>query len=231
MRILRNYLNSLNNAPFIPANPNPWYALYNSEVDDVFIDKQFGGLPLFSDNYETTFKLIRATINRNNYKWTKLYNTMIAQYDILNPYRMEISTEETIGETNTTMSYGSRTTTTNIGSRSGATTDYTVPFDSDSEVETGKSTSTSQQASDSEVVGARTDTIKGEEKVNGVESERKGNLGLKTTASILEEERRLAQFDLLKIIITDIVKEVVLPIFEDEQEWISYLTPAEGLVW
>lgn len=66
---------------------------------------------------------------------------------------------------------------------------------------------------DSENVGAHTDVLSKEAYKDEIEITRQGNIGTKTTQSMIQEEREVANFDLASIICKDIVKKICIAVY------------------
>ena len=66
---------------------------------------------------------------------------------------------------------------------------------------------------DTEGVGAHTDTVNKNQYQDSIHIVRQGNIGTKTSQSMIKEEREIAKFNVIKIIAKDIVKEIAFGIY------------------
>lgn len=193
-----------------------------SQIFDLKTKVNYGNLQLLSDDFTTTQFLIMATVNENDYKWRTLFNTTVLEYNPI--WNVD-------GTATTTTQYGEHTKTTNNGQRketnvngAGKTTENNkfsaYPFndstkttteETDSTIDTAEKTNTqtTDAVTDSEISSTHTDTIT---------EERKGNIGVTSTQSLIEQERKVANFNFLKIVIKDIIKDITVPIWIDESE-------------
>ena len=121
--------------------------------------------------------------------WEKLYYTTIVEYDPIENYNR---TEEWTDTGKTTANIENSSNTTD-GSTS---TEQVQGFDSASFVDRNKTTS----AGTSNTNGKSNQT---ENSTNTRKGVTKGNIGVTTTQQMIEEERRIAQFDIYSQIVAD----------------------------
>ena len=66
---------------------------------------------------------------------------------------------------------------------------------------------------DSETVNPYNDTLNKNQYQDSIHIVRQGNIGTKTSQSMIKEEREIAKFNVIKIIAKDIVKEITFGIY------------------
>lgn len=121
--------------------------------------------------------------------WEKLYKTTVVEYDPIENYNRTEEWTDT-GKTNANSEIYSKST---VG---GVSTDQVQGFDSASFVDRNKTAS----SSDSNTSGKSNQT---ENSTNTRKGVAKGNIGVTTTQQMLEEERRIAKFDIYSQIVAD----------------------------
>ena len=211
MEYLRN-----NNLPLIPqivANTYSYltdYLRYYIELDNFFRKNNSDLLlsinNLKDDNEIVTYcyGLITSNFIVNNYKYEKLYKTMLVEYDPIENYNRIEKNTTTHGTVSTTMQYGDRNNISTTDGKTDTSTEKISTFDSDvlkpnseNSVNYGinKVTSIDSSHSDTTTINGYTDTI---------ESNIHGNIGTLTTQTMLTSERQLALFSFYTIIFNDI---------------------------
>lgn len=121
--------------------------------------------------------------------WEKLYKTTVVDYNPIENYNRTEEWTDT-GKTNANSEIYSTST---VG---GVSTDQVQGFDSASFVDRNKTAS----SSDSNTSGKSNQT---ENSTNTRKGVAKGNIGVTTTQQMIEEERRIAHFDIYSQIVAD----------------------------
>ena len=121
--------------------------------------------------------------------WEKLYKTTVVEYNPIENYNRTEEWTDT-GKTNANSEVYSKST---VG---GTSTEQVQGFDSASFVDRNKTTS----SSDSSTSGNSNQT---ENSTNTRKGVAKGNIGVTTTQQMIEEERRIAHFDIYSQIVAD----------------------------
>ena len=143
-------------------------------------------------------------------KWQKLYDTITAQYDALNPYDMTINEEttDTLTSSGTNSSNkldnGSRTSNETI---SGERDDSSYGFNSPQAVPTDESQNSSESSASDEISNSSTiETSNEYTRSNPTTREltRKGNIGNITKQELLEKERDVWQWQIWDVIFKDL---------------------------
>lgn len=136
----------------------------------------------------------------NEYKYTRLYNTTIQEYNPIHNYDSTSETTTIYGEMNNTSQNGEiNSTNTSI--------DSTTTFLSNTENEKQKNINTSMVSPTTSTtnIGTHTDTIS---------TKTSGNIGVTTTAQLLMGERQLALFSFFKVVFEDIINALCLDFYE-----------------
>lgn len=205
-----------NNLPLIPQVVVNTYSYLSDylhhyiELDNFFrkinSDLLLSTNNLKDDNEIITYcyGLITSNFIINNYKYDKLYNTMLVEYNPIENYdRKEINTT-THGTVSTTMQYGDRNNISTTDAKTDVSTEKISTFDSDvlnpnseNSVNYGinKITNIDSSHSDTSTTNGYTDKI---------ESSIHGNIGVTTTQQMLTSERQIALFSFYAIIFNDI---------------------------
>lgn len=121
--------------------------------------------------------------------WEKLYHTTVVKYDPIENYNR---TEEWM-DTEETIASAENSSNTTDG---GTSTEQVQGFDSASFVDRNKTTADGN----SNTTGKSNQT---ENRINTRKGVAKGNIGVTTTQQMLEEERRIAKFDIYSQIVAD----------------------------
>lgn len=157
-----------------------WRMMYGERVVLPFIVDQFEQLPDTFMDY-----LCQMIVNTFGYKWKTLYNTTVLVYNPIENYSMN----ETREKNNTSTA----TNKTDVGINT-----FVSPFDSDTDlVEEGATKTGTSANTDAESVE--------DEKIT-----RSGNIGTTTTQMMIESERELARFNLVKICLQDLAEFLTL---------------------
>ena len=194
----------------------------NKDIMDAWVLNNYGGLLLLNDDISVTKTLVNACIQSNDYKWKKLYETTVLTYNpIWNVEATETRTTE-YGEHVTTQNNGERIETMVNGERQNTSNQKlsSYPFD------TGAKTATEE--TDESVINAQsTDTRTNNAVVDSTTSNthtdketltRSGNIGVTSTQKLINEERQVAEFQFINVMLMDIVTDITIPVWEESEE-------------
>lgn len=211
MEYLRN-----NNLPLIPqivANTYSYltdYLRYYIELDNFFrkinSDLLLVDNNLKDDNEIITYYhgLITSNFIINNYKYDKLYNTMLAEYNPIENYdRKEINTT-THGTVLTTMQYGDRNNVSTTDAKTDTSTEKISTFDSDVLKPNSENLVNYGINKVTSVDSSHSDTSTTNEYIDKIESNIHGNIGVTTAQQMLTSERQIALFSFYTVIFNDI---------------------------
>lgn len=165
---------------FTPDDNVTWRMMYGDRVVLPFIVEQFEQLPDTFMDY-----LCQMIVNTFGYKWKTLYNTTVLAYNPIENYSMVESREKDNTST--------ATANTDVGVNT-----FVSPFDSDTDLieegatKTGTSANTAAESNENEKIT------------------RSGNIGTTTTQMMIESERELARFNLVKICLQDLAEFLTL---------------------
>lgn len=184
--------NSFNDLEYLA----PYFAA-PSDYDIEYGLIRFPGLALVSNDIVIVDALVRNCVRSNAYKWEKLYNTTLLEYNpIWNVDGTETETHD-IGRVHTKNDYGNSSSTATASQ---------VPDDMTTEKEVGKSETVRNAYSDEETTDSRQDVIT---------RVRSGNIGVTKTQDMINDERKVAEFNYIKIIMTDLINSISYPYFEE----------------
>ena len=221
MEHLRN-----NNLPLIPqivANTYLYltdYLRYYIELDN-FFRKINSELLLSTNNIENDndivtyyYGLITSNFIVNNYKYEKLYNTMLVEYNPIENYdRKELNTT-THGTVSTTMQYGDRNNTSTTDAKTDTSTEKISTFDSDTLKPNSENSVNYGINKITNIDSSHSDTSTTNEYTDKIESSIHGNIGVTTTQQMLTSERQIALFSFYTIIFNDITDLITLGVWD-----------------
>lgn len=170
----------------------------------------FGKLEMLPYDDSTIYNAIIATIHQNApYKWTKLLESTLFEY---NPIWNVDGTEKTeYGAKSKTNTNGARSVTNSNGARTTENTSYVVPYDLTEERKTGKDTTTAAAVTDSQTSAESTDTEA--ENAHTDTITRSGNIGVTSTQSLIDQQRRIVDFNFYSHVLADIITAITQPYF------------------
>lgn len=159
---------------------------------------QFPGLALVSNDIVIVDALVRNCVRSNAYKWEKLYKTTLLEYNpIWNVDGTETETHD----------IGARKTTNNYDYTKSTGTASQVPDDMTTEKEVAKNVSE---------MDAREDTVSEESAQDVITRVRSGNIGVTKTQDMIKDERDVANFNYIKIVMTDVINSISYPYFVED---------------
>lgn len=145
--------------------------------------------------------LANTIASRYKHKWNEIYKVMYATYNPLENFNINENTSESKEEKNIT---DKNSTKTGNDSRDINNNDFNFGFNSIDPNQTGKSTSSDLINYNSIVNNKDTITITKDPNKNIITRERSGNIGVKTTQSLIQEEIELRKYNFINTIMTDI---------------------------
>ena len=193
--------------------------IFKKRYFNFYISEEFGDV---NDYMEES---IAELFTINNYKYSRLWESTQQEYNMIDNYdKNSTITITKSGKQKETMKNGdvmstvdSETSdTTNIGERK--TTNKVSPYDSNNMYDSNSSTIDDTQDSNINKVDGTTRTIKGDD-VRTTEYENysetttehtRGNIGVTTSAQMLQGERELAVFSFWDVVIEDLVNYVLI---------------------
>lgn len=224
-RTLSDFISANNDVFIFPYDNNTYKVEYenNKELINIVLKNKFGELPLLLENDNDTISLIQATLLINKYKIDTLWNTTNLEYNpIWNVDGTETTTTE-YGEHTTNKEYGERIKNSDYGEKKTNSNFFNFPYDDNTNAyQTNKDDTTQlansdvfteESASDSETSLQHTDTVT---------IERQGNIGVKSTQSMILEEREIANFSFWNVVIEMVAKEITIPYYESEVDRCSW---------
>lgn len=178
-----------------------WLTPYFEAAEDYDLEYAgivFPNLAIVSNDIVIVDALVRTCVRANAYKWEKLYKTTLLEYNpIWNVDGTEIEEHE-IGERKTTNNYDN--------SKSTATASQ-VPDDMTSEKEVAKNVSE---------MDAREDVVTEAEAFDKITRTRSGNIGVTKTQDMINDERDVADFNYIKVIMTDVINAISYPYYVED---------------
>lgn len=160
----------------------------------------------FYDNYifvpeKVYFHLANTISDRFKHKWNELYLLMYNKYNPIHNYSMEYLEKNSKKETK---EYDLNNSNSGSDNRSGNGKDYNFGFNSTSKSQTGESESSDTINYGRNEAKTGTETISSNADDNIKTIERSGNIGVKTTQSMMKEEIEVRQYSIVKQIFEDI---------------------------
>lgn len=190
------------------------YFQHNDAFDTAALLKD-GNLIMASDDYTIIFNTINAIVHQlAPYKWAKLLETLTLDYNPI--WNVDGTTTTVYGEHITTDANGERHTSVSNGQRHTNNVLYTVPYDTSTEQKTGRDETTTDAFADSTTTDAVTDTS-----TSGAHTDtetRQGNIGVASTQNLINQERDVVDFNLYRVILSDIIEAITIPVYEIEDE-------------
>lgn len=176
------------------SHSEEWLApvIANASYYDVYYLKyKYGTLETISEDTEEILNiLVEAAISSHAYKWSKLYDTTVLEYNPIWNYD---------GETTITEVRGERHEEDTIGASKIVSDSRTAPTDSAIVRDVGQTETNADEKTDIHTANEYTDTI----------TETKGgNQGTTTTQKMISEERDISIFNYIDIIYKDIINTI-----------------------
>lgn len=194
-----------------------------TQVLDVECKEKYASLRLIRETDDVSLynNLIRSCCIRNHYKWLTLWETMSLKYDPVANVEEHTVVTTVYGTHETVEDIGQRNETTVTGERktNGTEKGNTFPYNDPNQMkQTAQNTfdNTTSAANDSKTTKPTQDTTTSMEHTDTVTTDRKGNIGVKSSQSLVLEQREVALLDFYSVIYEDIVETCTIPVFESE---------------
>lgn len=183
----------------IPTNDAPDYLEDYVDnpvnIDHYYLGIKYASLETVTDDLSEFLEDVGVACGLFAYKWQKLYDTTQLEYNPLWNVDATITEERDIA---------ARHNEDTIGGADVTTTNGAAPYDSDTFHDTNQSNTVSLEHVDEHDEDAYLDTIT---------TTRQGNIGVTTAAQLIEGERKIADMNMLDIIMADIINFVTYPYF------------------
>ena len=218
-RTLSDFISANNDIFVFPYDNGTYIVEYenNKDLINTVLKNKYGELPLLHENDNDTLSLIQATLLINKYKLDTLWNTTNLVYNpIWNVDGTETTTTE-YGEHTTNKEYGERIKNNDYGEKKTNSNFFNFPYDdSVNAYQTNKDDTTQLASSDTFTEESATDSETSLQHTDKVTIERHGNIGVKSTQSMIAEERSIADFSFWNVVIEMVAKEITIPYYESE---------------
>lgn len=200
MEVLKALQNQTPTAQLIPSSYTqvylaPYMANANN-LDSYYMGIKYKTLMFAGDSIDDLANLISTAISIYNYKWDKLYKTLSLVYDPIANVDAEIIETRDIANRHMSDTYGAQ---------DGESISGQAPYENDTLRNIAKNRTTSEEFTNEHDEDAYIDEIT---------TTRKGNIGVTSSQTLIEEERRVAEFKYLDIVFKDIMDIIALPMFE-----------------
>lgn len=164
-------------------------------VDAYYMGVKFGDLATISDDINVIKSTVEVAFLLYNDKWSKLFNTINLEYNPLWNVDATIVEEHNIAARHMSDTFGNTDMTTETGS---------APMDTATYHNQNKTQTTSEEHTNDHDEDAYVDTIT---------TTRSGNIGVTTSAQLIEGERKIADFNFLDVLMSDIINTITYPYF------------------
>lgn len=186
----------------IPASHDESYLVNYQEnpgaVDSYYMGVKYGDLATISDDINVIKSTVEVSFLLYNDKWTKMFNTLNLEYNPLWNVDATIVEEHNIDARHMSDTFGNTDMTTETGS---------APMDTATYHNQNKTQTTSEEHTNDHDEDAYIDTIT---------TTRTGNIGVTTAAQLIEGERKIADFNFLDVLMTDIINTITYPYFTED---------------
>ena len=172
------------------------YKLNANAIDAYYMGVKYADLETVTDDLESFLAMVNLAFINWDYKWTKLYATTQLTYDPIANVDAEIVETRDIA---------AKHTEDTLGAGNVSTTNGQAPMEASSFHNQTKSTTESQQRVDEHDEDAYIDEIT---------TTRKGNIGVTSSQSLVLEERRVADFAFMDILMADVINILTYPYYE-----------------
>lgn len=186
----------------IPTNDAPEYLIdytQNAQYNDLYyLGIKYATLETVTDDLEEFLEYAGVACNMFAYKWEKLFETTQLDYDPIANVDAKITETRHID---------ARHNTDTIGGADVTTTNGAAPMDTDVYHNQTKSQTQSLEHVDEHDEDAYKDVIT---------TDRHGNIGVTSTQELIDQERKVADMNMLDIIMADVINFVTYPYFGGE---------------
>lgn len=174
------------------------YAAAPLKNDLYYMGIKYATLETVTDDLDEFLSYVDVALNNYSYKWETLYDTTQLDYNPI--WNVD-------GETVETRDIASRHTEDTIGGADVTTETGSAPMDASTYANQSKSNTVSLEHTDEHDEDAYLDTIT---------TTRTGNIGVTSTQKMINEEREVAELNMLDVIMFDILDFVCYPMFGGE---------------
>lgn len=203
-------------------------------VDSYFMGIKFKDLHAVTEDLNELEAIVGVAFLTYNDKWSKLYDTLSLEYnplwnvDGVTTEEHDIAkrhTEDDFAEREDTNTYGLTTGNTTFGATTDTTDNKTTPYDSQTFRNLSQQETSSLEHVDNYQTNEHVDTLKkGAHKdshdedayKDTITTTRTGNIGVTSSQQLLKEEREVADFNFLDILMCDIIDMITDPYFEED---------------
>lgn len=183
----------------IPTSEAPEYLEAYTENavnnDHYYLGIKYASLETVTDELSEFLEYVGVACGLFAYKWQKLYETTQLEYNPLWNVDATITEERDIAD---------RHITDTIGGADVTTTNGAAPNDSNTFHNSSQSNTVSLEHEDEHSEDGYLDVIT---------TTRQGNIGVTTAAQLIEGERKIADMNMLDIIMADVINFVTYPYF------------------
>ena len=191
-----------NESTLIPSDKTETYLssyLDNAGAcDSYYMGVKFADLKTISDDINVIQSTVEVAFLLYNDKWTKLYNTLTLEYNPLWNVDAEIKETRDIDKRHYEDTVGRTDMTTDTG---------TAPMDTSTYHNTNTTHTTSEEHVDEHDEDAYKDVIT---------TKRTGNIGITSSQDLITAERKIADFNFLDVLMSDIINTITYPYFVEE---------------
>ena len=166
--------------------------------DLYYMGIKYATLETITDDVDEFLSFVNVALNNYSYKWETLYDTTQLDYNPI--WNVD-------GETVETRDIASRHSEDTIGGADVTTETGSAPMDASTYANQSKSNTVSLEHTDEHDEDAYLDTIT---------TTRTGNIGVTSTQKMINEEREVAELNMLDVIMFDILTFVCYPMFGGE---------------
>lgn len=174
------------------------YAADPEKTDQYYLGIKYATLETITDDMDEFLDFVDVAIQNYHYKWATQYETTQLEYDPIANVDAEIIETRDIDK---------RHNTDTIGGADVTTTNGAAPMDSNTFHNQTESNTVSLEHTDEHDEDAYKDTIT---------TTRKGNIGITSSQSLIEEQRRIADMNFLDVFMYDIISFLTFPMFGGE---------------
>ena len=210
------------------------YLTSPGDVDAYYMGIKFKDLHAVTDDLDELEAIVGVAFLTYNDKWSKLYDTLSLEYnplwnvDGVTTEERDIAkrhTEDDFAEREDVNTYGLTTGNTTYGQLDDSTENKTTPYDSVNYRNLSKQERQVLEHTDDYQTDEHEDTLKkGAHKdshdedayKDTITTTRTGNIGVTSSQKLLTEEREVADFNFLDILMCDIIDMITDPYFEED---------------
>lgn len=141
------------------------------------------------------------------YQWQRAYTALTTIYKPLDNYEGHTTITAVKGATSETMATGVRNNSATTGAQEGTTTAKGAPFNSEVYNNNSETTSAAGARTDIQTIGAGTDTRTTEAVTDTTTEEKRGNMGVVSSQTMLSHELEIRRKNFCKSILSEFLSE------------------------